>query len=49
MDSDGNIALFREMVRYEGALYLWQFDAAGTLLSSNCPDETVLGTAAGTP
>ncbi len=45
MDSDGNIALFREMVRYEGALYLWQFDAAGTLLSSNCPDETVLGTA----
>lgn len=45
MDIARNIALFREMVRCEGALYLWQFDAEGQLLSSNCPDETVLGTA----
>lgn len=45
MDREEAIALFREMVRYEGALYLWQFDAGGTLLSSNCPDETVLATA----
>lgn len=45
MDNAQNIALFREMVRCEGALYLWQFDAEGRLLSSNCPDEAVLGTA----
>ena len=45
MDAAQNIALFREMVQCEGALYLWQFDAQGQLLSSNCPDETVLGTA----
>lgn len=45
MDNAQNIALFREMVRCEGALYLWQFDAAGQLLSSNCPDEAMLGTA----
>lgn len=45
MDIAQNIALFREIIRCEGALYLWQFDAAGQLLSSNCPDEAVLGTA----
>ena len=45
MDVAQNIALFREMIRCEGAFYLWRFDAQGQLLSSNCPDETVLGTA----
>ena len=45
MDVMQNIALFREMMHCEGALYLWQFDADGRLLSSDCPDETVLGTA----
>lgn len=45
MDVAQNVALFREMIRCEGAFYLWQFDAKGQLLSSNCPDEAVLGTA----
>ncbi len=44
MDVRQNVALFREMIRYEGALCLWEFDEKGELISSNCPDEAVLGT-----
>ncbi len=40
-----NIALFREMMRCEGALYLWELDPSGQLIGSNCPEETLLSTA----
>lgn len=45
MNAYQNIALFREMLRCEGALYLWEFDPAGELIGSNCPEEPLLGTA----
>lgn len=45
VDAEQNAALFGEMVKCEGELFLWQYDAAGTLLASNCPEQAMLGTA----
>lgn len=45
MNTRQNIALFRELLWCEGKLYLWELDPEGQLIGSNCPDETLLGTA----
>lgn len=45
MDTDQYMAVFRELLRCGGEIYTWCYDADGTLLESNCPDEGVLATA----
>lgn len=42
MNVEQNMALFREMIQCAAPVYTWVYDAQGQLLSSNCPDETVL-------
>jgi len=42
MDVEQNMQLFAELIRCGGDVYLWCYDANGTLLYSNCPDETFL-------
>ncbi|MBZ4670737.1 MAG: hypothetical protein JG769_1041 [Oscillospiraceae bacterium] len=42
MDVEQNMQLFAELIRCGGDVYLWCYDANGTLLHSNCPDETFL-------
>lgn len=41
MDIRQNIALFRELICCGSNIYTWHYDADGTLLSSNCPCETL--------
>ncbi len=36
-----NLTLFRELMLCDGGIYSWTYDAAGMLLSSNCPEEAV--------
>lgn len=45
MDTLQNIRLFQELIHCGDNIYTWCYDAGGTLLSSNCPDEGVLNTA----
>lgn len=45
MDIQQNIGLFRELIRCGADLYTWCYDADGNLLSSNCPDESILAAA----
>lgn len=45
MDIEQNLALFRELMLCDGNIYSWCYDAAGELLSSNCPDEAVFAAA----
>lgn len=45
MDALQNIRLFQELIHCGDNIYTWCYDAGGTLLSSNCPDEGVLNTA----
>lgn len=45
MDIMQNIALFQELVRCGNDLYTWCYGGDGTLLSSNCPDESLLASA----
>ncbi len=42
MNVEQNLALFRELMLCDGGIYSWTYDASGTLLSSNCPEEAVL-------
>ena len=37
-----NMALFAELVRCGGPVYTWCYEADGTLLKSNCPEEAFL-------
>ena len=37
-----NMALFSELIQCGGTIYTWCYDADGTLLRSNCPDEAFL-------
>ncbi len=41
MNVEQNLALFRELMLCDGGIYSWTYDASGTLLSSNCPEESV--------
>ena len=41
MDIQQNLALFRELISCGNNIYTWRYDADGTLLSSNCPQETL--------
>lgn len=45
MDIEENLTLFQELLCCGGNIYLWRYDAAGTLLHSNCPHETLFGEA----
>lgn len=45
MDAAQNMGLFRELLQCGGDIYTWCYDAEGTLLESNCPDENILSTA----
>lgn len=45
MDVQQNLSLFRELMLCDGDIYSWCYDANGTLLGSNCPDEAMLGAA----
>lgn len=42
MDIVQNMRLFSELVQCGGNVYTWCYDADGTLLRSNCPDEAFL-------
>lgn len=42
MDIAQNMALLAELLRCGGEVYLWCYDASGTLLHSNCPNEVFL-------
>lgn len=42
MDIPENMRLFAELIRCGGEVYLWCYDADGTLLHSDCPDEAFL-------
>ena len=37
-----NMELFSELIRCGGNIYTWCYDADGTLLRSNCPDDVFL-------
>lgn len=43
MTLDEKIDLFAGQLQCGSKIYLWQYDGSGQLLSSNCPDEAVLG------
>lgn len=45
MDIEQNLALFQELICCGGSVYTWRYDAAGELLSSNCPHEELFGEA----
>lgn len=45
MDMEQNLALFKELLCCGGNIYLWCYDGDGNLLSSNCPYESLFGTA----
>ena len=45
MDIPDNLRLFQELITCGSNIYTWCYDAEGQLLSSNCPDEVLLGTA----
>ncbi|MBQ8612355.1 MAG: helix-turn-helix transcriptional regulator [Oscillospiraceae bacterium] len=45
MNTMQNMALLKELIRCEGNLYLWQYDAQGQLVNTNCPDAELLDTA----
>ena len=45
VDIEQNLALFQELLCCGGNIYLWQYDADGQLLSSNCPHESLFGAA----
>ena len=45
MDIQQNIDLFQELIRCGAEIFTWCYDADGTLLSSNCPDESILAAA----
>lgn len=45
MDISQNMELFQELVRCGGNIFTWRYDGEGNLLSSNCPEEAVFGTA----
>ena len=42
MDIFQNMALFSELIQCGGNIYTWCYNADGTLLRSNCPDEVFL-------
>lgn len=42
MDVIQNMLLFSELIQCGGTVYTWCYDADGTLLKSNCPDEAFL-------
>lgn len=42
MEIAEKMELFRELVRCGGEVYLWCYDAQGTLLESSCPEEEFL-------
>ncbi len=42
MDIFQNMALFSELIQCGGSIYTWCYNADGTLLRSNCPDEVFL-------
>ncbi len=42
MDVIPNMLLFSELIQCGGNVYTWCYDADGTLLKSNCPDEAFL-------
>lgn len=42
MDIFQNMALFSELIQCGGTIYTWCYEADGTLLKSNCPDEAFL-------
>lgn len=41
MDMEQNLNLFKELLGLGGNIYLWCYDHAGALLSSNCPYESL--------
>lgn len=45
MDVQQNLALFQELMLCDGNIYSWCYDASGTLLHSNCPDQAVFAAA----
>lgn len=45
MDVAGKMELFRELVRCGSDIYLWCYDVDGSLISSNCPEETLISSA----
>ena len=45
MDTEQHLALFQELLRCGGDIYIWCYDADGHLLSSNCPRESLMGAA----
>ena len=45
MDIEQNLALFQELICCGDSVYTWRYDAAGALLSSNCPHEELFGEA----
>lgn len=45
MDIQQNISLFQELIRCGAEIFTWCYDADGILLSSNCPDESILAAA----
>lgn len=45
MDTEKNMELFRELLLCGSEVYTWCYSADGTLIESNCPDESVLATA----
>lgn len=45
MDVEQNLTLFQELLCCGGSIYLWRYDAEGTLLHSNCPHEAMFAEA----
>lgn len=45
MDVLQNVKLLQELISCGGEIYTWSYDADGQLLTSNCPNETLLATA----
>lgn len=45
MEITQNMQLFSELIQCGSSLYTWCYDAAGTLLFSNCPEEAFLASA----
>jgi len=43
MTIDEKLELYEGMLQCGNTVYVWQYDADGQLLSSNCPDEAALG------
>ncbi len=45
MDVQQNLELFQELMLCDGNIYSWCYDASGTLLHSNCPDQAIFAAA----